>query len=120
MYINFMLEEEIGVANAEMTYYSSPNKLVNQNAEYIEYMSSVHEDAMHILDPQFEEGYVTEYYHNFMDENVLKLINELWEELKIESTSDVPVYVTCIVMVCAIVAFFTFKFVRQYKRQKYY
>ena len=120
MYINFMLEEEIGVANAEMTYYSSPNKLVNQNAEYIEYMSSVHEDAMHILDPQFEENYVTEYYHNFKDENVLKMINDLWEELKIESTSDVPVYVTCIVMVCAIVAFFAFKFVRQYKRQKYY
>ncbi|MBE6609768.1 MAG: spermidine/putrescine ABC transporter substrate-binding protein [Ruminococcaceae bacterium] len=119
MYINFMLEEEIGAANSEMTYYATPNKLVNQNAEYIEYMSSIHEDAMYILSPEFDEGYVTEYYHNF-DEDMLKLINDLWEELKIESTSDVPVYITCVVIAAAIAVFFTVRAITQYKRRKYY
>lgn len=120
MYINFMLEPEIGAANAEFVYYASPNTLVNSDEEYIEYMTSVHENAMEYLAPEFEEGYVEEFYHNFKDESTLKMINELWEELKIESTSDVPVYITCVVIVAVIVAFFTVRGITQYKRRKYY
>ena len=48
-YINFMLSEEIAIANAEYTYYATPNTLVTSSPEYIEYISSVHEDAMDIL-----------------------------------------------------------------------
>ena len=120
MYINFMLESYIGAANAEFVYYASPNMAVNEDADYIEYMTSVHENAMEYLNPEFPEGYVEEYYHNFSDDATLKMINDLWEELKIESTSDVPVYITCVVIVCAIAVLFTFRFIRQDKRRKYY
>lgn len=120
MYINFMHEPEIGVANAELVYYASPNKDVNSNEEYIEYMMSVHEDAMEYLDPEFGEGYIEEYYHTFTNESTLIMINELWEELKIESTSDIPVYIACIVIVCGIVVYFVCRFVINQKRKKYY
>ncbi len=125
MYINFMLEPEIGAANSEFVYYATPNTLVNSDPDYIECMTDIHEDAMDILNPEFEEGYVTEYYHNF-DDDTLVMVNSLWEELKIDSgtedgsLADIGVYITCIVIVILLVAFFVFRFVRNRIRRKYY
>lgn len=120
-YINFMLTREAGIANAEFTYYSSPNNLVNEDAEYIEYMTEIHPDAQYILNPTFEEGYVTEYYNNFSEETLM-LVNSLWEQLKIESSasSNLGVYITCAVIVSGIATLITLRFIRQRKRAKYY
>ena len=119
-YINFMLEPEIGKANSEFVYYATPNTLVNSDPEYIEYMTEeAHENAMYYLNPNFGEGYVTEYYHNFDDETLV-LVNSLWEELKIDSISDKGVYVTCVVIVISISAYLIFKFIRQRRRRRYY
>ena len=119
-YINFMLEPEIGKANSEFVYYATPNTLVNSDPEYIEYMTEeAHENAMYYLNPNFGEGYVTEYYHNFDDETLV-LVNSLWEELKIDSISDKGVYVTCAVIVISISAYLIFKFIRQRRRGRYY
>ncbi len=125
MYINFMLEPNVGAANSEFVYYATPNTLVNNGSEYIEYMESVYEGAMDILAPEFPEGYNLEYYHNFDDKMLVK-INSLWEQLKIDAGSeeegiaDIGVYITCIVIAVAIVVFFVFRFVRQRMRRKYY
>lgn len=125
MYINFMLEPNVGAANSEFVYYATPNTLVNNRSEYIEYMESVYEGAMDILAPEFPEGYNLEYYHNFDDKMLVK-INSLWEQLKIDAGSeeegiaDIGVYITCIVIAVAIVVFFVFRFVRQRMRRKYY
>ena len=51
-YINFLLSEEPAVANAEYTYYATPNRLVRENEEYIECMTEIHEDAMSIIYPE--------------------------------------------------------------------
>ena len=49
-YINFMLTEEIAVANAEYVCYAWPNTLVKDNEEYIAYMTEeIHPDAISIL-----------------------------------------------------------------------
>ncbi len=125
MYINFMLEKEIGKANAEYTYYASPNTLVNNDSKYREKMESVYEGAMDILAPKFPDGYRLEYYHNFDDEMLVK-INSLWEQLKIDSGSDeggvadLGIYITCGVIVLGIAAFFTVRYIINRKRRKYY
>lgn len=80
-YINFMLSEEAAVANAEATYYASPNKLVVNSATYQEDMKEVHEDAMTIL--YGLDGIPKQFYENLPDET-LELINELWEKVKIK------------------------------------
>ncbi len=119
MYINFMLTRDAATANAEMVYYATPNKLVNENPEYIEYMSSVHENAMEYLDPKFDEDYVRSYYKN-LDESTLAKMNSLWEELKIDSSTGVGLYIACGAIAIAIVGVFVFKAVRKKKRMRFY
>lgn len=89
-YINFCLTEQISVANAEYVYYASPNVLVKDNEEYIEYMTEVHPDAIEILYPK--EGINASYYENLSPE-MLGYMNSLWEELKIENSVGAWVYI---------------------------
>ena len=49
IFINYMLSEEPAVANAEYTYYASPNSVVYNSASYIEEMGA---EAMAILYPE--------------------------------------------------------------------
>ena len=79
-YINFMLSEEPAIANAEATYYASPNKLVVNSEVYKSDMAEVHEDVMDILYGTSEIP--MQFYENLPDET-LELINELWEKVKI-------------------------------------
>ena len=82
IFINFMLSEEAAVANAEHTYYSSPNSIVYTNADYIDYMG---EDTMKVLYPEtesFAEQYNTFAFRN-MESDLLDYINTLWENVKI-------------------------------------
>lgn len=82
IFINYMLSEEPAVANAEYTYYASPNSLVYTSEDYIEEMG---EDAMTILYPElgsFAEQYNTYAYRN-LDSEMLDYMNTLWENVKI-------------------------------------
>ena len=82
IFINYMLSEEPAVANAEYTYYASPNSLVYNNADYQEEMG---EEAMAVLYPDlgsFSEQYNQMAYRN-LDAEMLDYINTLWENVKI-------------------------------------
>ena len=82
IFINYMLSEEPAVANAEYTYYASPNSLVYENAGYIEDMG---EDVMAVLYPQmdsFAQQYNTLAFRN-LDQDMLDYLNTLWENVKI-------------------------------------
>ena len=82
IFINYMLSEEPAVANAEYTYYASPNKLVYENEDYIEEMG---EEAMEILYKHVEDfarKYEANAYHN-LGKETLDYINTLWENFKI-------------------------------------
>ena len=117
-YINFMCSEEIAVANAEYHYYASPNQLVLNNAEYIEYMQSVHEDAIEIL---YESGseIKTIAYLNLTSERLV-MLNSLWEELKVESTIGDGIYVCCGVILAALTALAVMNFLRKRRWAKLY
>ena len=117
-YINFMLTEEIAIANAEYICYASPNRQVYENAEYIAYMNEeIHPDAMSILyDFDIES---MEFYHDLSDETRL-LMNSLWEELKIESKIGASIYILCAVIVVALAASLITTFVKKKIRESYY
>ena len=115
-YINFMLSEEPAIANAEYTYYASPNRVVVENEEYKEYMSEIKEDA-------YEKMYGTDgvnatAYVNLTNEK-LALINELWEELKSDIDVSPTIYVMCTVIVVSLVSFSVFFAVRKKIRNRY-
>jgi spermidine/putrescine transport system substrate-binding protein len=116
-YINFMLSEEIAIANAEYTYYASPNTLVTSSPEYIEYISSVHEDAMDILYSDAAEVR-TQFFKNLPPEK-LELLNSLWEELKIKSSVGTAIYVSCAVVIVLVAGYLVFHAVRKKKRENY-
>ena len=82
IFINFMLSEEAAVANAEYLYYASPNSLVVENQEYIDYMG---QEAMDILYPElgsFAQQY-NQYAYRNLSEDMLKYLNDLWENVRI-------------------------------------
>ena len=115
-YINFMLSEEPAIANAEYTYYASPNRVVVESDEYREYMSEIKEDA-------YEKMYGTDgvnatAYVNLTNEK-LALINELWEELKSDIDVSPTIYVMCAVIVVSLVSLSVFFTVRKRIRNKY-
>lgn len=82
IFINYMLSEKAAVANAEYTYYASPNSLVYNNATYLEELG---EDTIAVLYPElgnFAEQYNKMAFRN-LDSETLDYLNTLWENLKI-------------------------------------
>jgi len=81
-FINFMLARDPAVANAEYTYYASPNKIVYTDEEYLDELG---EETIGILYPpmdNFSEMYNKYAYRNLSAE-MLDYINTLWEQVKI-------------------------------------
>ena len=115
-YINFMLEHEIAVANAEYICYASPHRGVLEDPEYIEYMNSMHENAMEILYPTTE---VKATYYQNLSPDTLSLLNSLWEELKIESSGGEGVYICSLVIVVLLTVWFGYLFIRKKSRDNY-
>ncbi len=73
LYINFLLEPDIALANAEYICYASPNTSVVNNPEY-SYVGS------EILYPSEEDMPPVEYFHD-MDDKTRKLYEALWNEV---------------------------------------
>ena len=82
IFINYMLSEEPAVANAEYTYYASPNRIVYTNEDYIDDMG---EEAMAVLYPGLEDfsGMYNKYAYRNLDQDTLDYMNSLWENVKI-------------------------------------
>lgn len=123
IFINFMLREEIAVANAEMVCYASPNRLVIENEEYIAYLEDIHEDAVALLYPEdldFKSKF-DEYAYRSLDAETNALMTSLWGKLKVESSDTVSlVYIIALAEVVAIVALILFFRIRKKRRERYY
>ena len=115
-YINFMLSEEAAVANAEYTYYASPNKLVIENEDYIEYMSDIKEDA---YEKMYALDHVTATYYKNLTPEKLALINSLWEDLKSDIDVSPTIYIMCAVIVVSLVSIGLFLSIRKRIRDNY-
>ncbi|MBO5355873.1 MAG: spermidine/putrescine ABC transporter substrate-binding protein [Clostridia bacterium] len=115
-YIDFMLSEEAAIANAEYICYASPNKLVTQNADYRAAMEEIHPDAMEIL--YGTDELELQFYENLPNDQLM-LLNELWEDLKIESSVSTSIIVMALVIVCGGVGAGVFFYVRNRRRRRF-
>ncbi|MBQ9744777.1 MAG: extracellular solute-binding protein [Clostridia bacterium] len=120
-YINFMLSEEPAIANAEYIYYGCPNTLVTENPDYIEYLG---EDYDVIYDPDIEDNIdilFSKYAYRNLPTDKLALLNRLWEELKVDSSSfNGGIYIVSGVIALGIVGFIVFCYVRKVRRRRLY
>ena len=85
MYIDFLLEPQIALANAEYICYASPNTSVIENEEYqeslyVEFEDGTTFDYSNILYPSDEEMPNVQYYHD-LDFNVRSYYEKLWNQL---------------------------------------
>lgn len=124
LYINFLLEPEVALANAEYICYACPHSEVINNPEYTFYQNE-------ILYPD-DSKFKTQVYTNLSQET-LNLMNSLWEEVKSynpatdsdkdttksqSDSKDARVYIICIsLFVAACVAFAVFRAVRNRRRE---
>ena len=120
-YINFMLsvDEEYGapaIANAEYTYYASPNRAVVENEDYRDYMNEIKEDG-------YDKMYATENVHatpyKNLDPKELIMINNLWEELKSDIKISPVIIIMCVAIVAALVGIIIFFGIRKRYRNNY-
>ncbi len=128
LYINFMCRPDIAFANAAYTYYASPLDLdyietdgeyLEELAEYRAVMEEVHEDAMEILYGDMASGVPSSAYLNLSDER-LTLLNDLWEELKVESSIGRGIYILCGIILAALIALAVYHIVRRRRWAKLY
>ena len=96
-YINFMLSEEIAIANAEYLCYASPNTLVRENEEYHAYLEDFRPGAYDILYPDLT--LLDTQAYAMLDAQTQSLQNRLWEELKIESSVGSSIYTVAMIII---------------------
>ncbi len=117
LFINYMLEPEVAIANAEYICYASPCTSVYTDQGYIDTMTEIHPDAMEIL---YGTDEVKAQYYENLPQSTLWLMNHLWEELKVDSASGVGVYVFSGLIVVGLVALLSVNAAKKKMRARYY
>ncbi len=112
LYINYLLREDIALANAEYICYATPNKAVLANDEY-----TFKDEA--ILYPAKADMPKTQYYHNLPPETLM-LMTSLWDNLKIEGNDDTSIYVGLCSFCAVVVVYAIYRTVRKKKRERMY
>ena len=112
LYINFMLEEDIAVANANYICYASPHELVLESDDY-----DLKGDE--VLYPEEEDVPKTEMFEN-LDYETQNYMTMLWNELKIEGNSNMDAYIGLSVTAVLIVAYATYRFIKKKRREAMY
>ncbi len=112
LYINFLLREDVALANAEYICYATPNKTVLENEEY-----SLKEEK--ILYPDEADKPKTQYYHNLPPETLM-LMTSLWDNLKIEGNDDISIYIGLSSFCAVVVAYAVYRTIRKKKRERMY
>ncbi len=125
-YINFMLTKEAGIANAEYIGYSSPNTLVSSDPDYIDYMGEDNIELLYgTLPSEVNAEYDAKYgdnaacYKSFSDK-IQRYTNELWEDLKLQNSSEVWIHVTTAVIIAAVVGLAIYvTYIKKYRSRSY-
>ena len=112
LYINFMLEEKIAVANANYLCYATPHSNVLQSDDY-------ELKGNPVLYPDEENTPKTEMFHN-LDYETQNYMNMLWNELKIEGNSNLDAYIGLSVTAILIITYAVYKFIKKKKREAMY
>lgn len=112
LYINFMCEEEIAVANANYICYASPHQLVLESEDY-----DLKGDT--ILYPAEEDMPETQIFEN-LDYETQQYMTVLWNELKIGDNANLDAYIGLSTSLALVVVYLICKFIKKKKREAYY
>lgn len=107
-FINFMLEPEIALANAEYIYYATPNKAVLENEDY-----SLADSAA--VYPENLEN--AQEFHN-LPTDTLQYMNNLW--MKVKGENDTKGLYTAFFSVIAVVVIIIIAHILKKNRMKKY
>ncbi len=107
-FINFMLEPEIALANAEYIYYATPNKAVLENEDY----SLIDSEAV------YPETVVGQAFHN-LPTDTLQYMNNLWMKVKGENNTQ-GLYAGFFSVIFVIVIIIIANIIKKAKMKKYY
>lgn len=116
LYINFMLDPTISLANAEYICYASPNTEVVNNQEYIDYLTELHPDAYKLLYGS-DDDYNTQYFKNLPAET-LEIMNNHWEELKTSGFEGLGLYISAGAIIVVIVAIVVANKIKRRRRER--
>ena len=108
LYINYILEPDVALENAEYIYYASPHSEVINNPEY-----SLFENE--IIYPSEETLKNTQMFEDLPTET-LQLMTSYWDDLKIGGY-DYTTYYVCFAL--AIVGIIVLTIYRNHKKRKY-
>ena len=108
-FINFMLEPEIALANAEYIYYATPNKAVLENEDY----SLIDSEAVY---PENLEN--TQAFHN-LPTDTLQYMNNLWMKVKGENNTQ-GLYAGFFSVIILVVIIIIAHIIKKAKMKKYY
>lgn len=107
-FINFMLEPEIALANAEYIYYATPNKAVLENEDY----SLIDSEAV------YPEAVVGQAFHN-LPTDTLQYMNNLWMKVKGENNTQ-GLYAGFFSVIILVVIIIIANIIKKAKMKKYY
>lgn len=112
LYISFMEEPEVALANAEYIAYATPNTAVLQMDEY-----TYKGNKTLYPDESLLQNY--QYFHTLPSETQ-SLMSNYWSDLKVDGTSNRSVTIGLISFVVLVVGYGIFHFARRKHREKYY
>ena len=108
-FINFMLEPEIALANAEYIYYATPNKAVTENPDY----SLADSEAIY---PDNLKN--TQAFHN-LPTDTLQYMNSLWMKVKGENDAK-GLYIGFFSVIAIVVVIIIANILKKKRMAKYY
>ena len=108
-FINFMMEPEIALANAEYIYYATPNKAVTENEDY----SLADSEAIY---PEDLEN--TQAFHN-LPTDTLQYMNNLWMKVKGENDAG-GLYAGFFSVIAVIIVILIYNVLKKNRMKKYY
>lgn len=108
-FINFMMEPEIALANAEYIYYATPHTAVTANEDY----SLADSEAVY---PEKLEN--TQEFHN-LPTDTLQYMNNLWMKVKGENDAG-GLYIGFFSVIAAIIVVLIIHVLKKNRMKKYY
>lgn len=108
-FINFMLEPEIALANAEYIYYATPNKSVVENEDY----------SLNGSEAVYPENLLNaQEFHN-LPTDTLQYMNTLWMKVKGENDTK-GLYISFFSVIIFVAVIIIFNVLKKKRMKKYY
>lgn len=108
-FINFMMEPEIALANAEYIYYATPNKAVVENEAY----SLIDSEAVYPKEVPNAQS-----FHN-LPTDTLQYMNTLWMKVKGENNTQ-GLYIGLVLVLAAVAIIITVHMLHKRRMKRFY